>query len=128
MEKPSTVLPVHLLLGLLLGISITLTTQSLLLPRTNPSPPPKRKSVSLLDPSLNTEDIRNGLEECIGNTPLIRLKCLSDATGCEILGKAEFLEPGGSIKDRVALKMLLEVSNPPPTAQNPPRTDVSSAG
>jgi len=36
-----------------------------------------------------TEDIRNGLEECIGNTPLIRIKCLSEATGCEILGKAE---------------------------------------
>lgn len=35
------------------------------------------------------EDIRNGLEECIGNTPLIRIKCLSEATGCEILGKAE---------------------------------------
>ena len=35
------------------------------------------------------EDIRNGIEECIGNTPLIRIKSLSDATGCDILGKAE---------------------------------------
>ena len=35
------------------------------------------------------EDIRSGIEECIGNTPLIRIKSLSDATGCEILGKAE---------------------------------------
>lgn len=35
------------------------------------------------------EDIRNGLEECIGNTPLIRIRSLSEATGCDILGKAE---------------------------------------
>ncbi|PUU78263.1 tryptophan synthase beta subunit-like PLP-dependent enzyme [Tuber borchii] len=57
-------------------------------------------------PAKDTEDIRNGLEECIGNTPLIRIKCLSEATGCEILGKAEFLEPGGSVKDRVAMKFM----------------------
>jgi cysteine synthase A len=41
------------------------------------------------EPRKSAEDIRNGLEECIGNTPLIRIKCLSEATGCEILGKAE---------------------------------------
>jgi len=39
----------------------------------------------------------------IGNTPLIRLRCASDETGCEILGKAEFLNPGQSVKDRAAL-------------------------
>ncbi|MEM8814442.1 MAG: cysteine synthase A [Pseudomonadota bacterium] len=43
----------------------------------------------------------------IGNTPLIRLNAVSDATGCEILGKAEFMNPGGSVKDRAALGMLL---------------------
>jgi len=42
----------------------------------------------------------------IGNTPLIRLNCASDATGCEILGKAEFMNPGGSIKDRAALGIV----------------------
>ena len=42
----------------------------------------------------------------IGNTPLIRLKCLSDETGCEILGKAEFQNPGGSVKDRAALYVV----------------------
>ncbi len=47
-------------------------------------------------------NIRDGLLESIGNTPLIRLKRLSDATGCDILGKAEFLNPGGSVKDRAA--------------------------
>ena len=42
----------------------------------------------------------------IGNTPLIRLNRLSDDTGCEILGKAEFMNPGGSVKDRAALGMV----------------------
>ncbi len=47
-------------------------------------------------------DVRR-LLECVGHTPLIRLNHLSDATGCEILGKAEFMNPGGSVKDRAAL-------------------------
>jgi len=51
-------------------------------------------------------DIRK-LVDCIGNTPLIRLNKLSDRTGCEILGKAEFMNPGGSVKDRAALGMIL---------------------
>ncbi|RKR02849.1 cysteine synthase A [Maricaulis maris] len=44
--------------------------------------------------------------DLIGNTPLLRLKAASEATGCEILGKAEFLNPGGSIKDRAALGII----------------------
>ncbi|MBO6765697.1 MAG: cysteine synthase A [Maricaulis sp.] len=44
--------------------------------------------------------------DLIGNTPLIRLNAASEATGCEILGKAEFLNPGGSIKDRAALGII----------------------
>jgi len=48
-------------------------------------------------------DIRDGFAGAIGNTPLIRLSKLSEETGCEILGKAEFLNPGGSVKDRAAL-------------------------
>jgi cysteine synthase len=51
-------------------------------------------------------DIKRGFIETIGNTPLIRLNSFSDATGCEILGKAEFLNPGGSVKDRAALYMI----------------------
>jgi cysteine synthase A len=46
------------------------------------------------------------LTEQIGHTPLIRLNHLSDATGCEILGKAEFMNPGGSVKDRAALGIV----------------------
>ena len=47
--------------------------------------------------------IRDGLTEAIGNTPLIRLRKVSELTGCTILGKAEFLNPGQSVKDRAAL-------------------------
>ncbi|MFN3498454.1 MAG: pyridoxal-phosphate dependent enzyme, partial [Pannonibacter indicus] len=46
--------------------------------------------------------------EAIGNTPLIRLNRLSDETGCEILGKAEFMNPGQSVKDRAGKQMILE--------------------
>lgn len=51
-------------------------------------------------------DIRRGFVETVGNTPLIRLNKFSDETGCEILGKAEFLNPGSSVKDRAALFMI----------------------
>ena len=47
--------------------------------------------------------VRQGFRETIGNTPLIRLKQASENTGCNIFGKAEFLNPGGSVKDRAAL-------------------------
>ncbi|PWR18557.1 cysteine synthase A [Zavarzinia aquatilis] len=47
--------------------------------------------------------IRQDFIDTIGHTPLIRLRAASEATGCEILGKAEFLNPGGSVKDRAAL-------------------------
>lgn len=53
-------------------------------------------------------DRRDGFSGSIGNTPLIRIRSLSEATGCEILGKAEFLNPGGSVKDRAALWMVRE--------------------
>jgi cysteine synthase A len=50
--------------------------------------------------------IRNDFVDAIGNTPLIRLKAASELTGCEIYGKAEFLNPGGSVKDRAALAII----------------------
>lgn len=55
-------------------------------------------------------DIKNGIEGTIGNTPLIRIKSLSDATGCDVLAKAEFLNgAGNSPKDRVALSIIENV-------------------
>jgi cysteine synthase A len=50
--------------------------------------------------------VRKSVIEAIGNTPLIRLNRLSDETGCEILGKAEFMNPGQSVKDRAALGII----------------------
>jgi len=52
--------------------------------------------------------IRAGFVDAVGNTPLIRLAGLSKATGCEILGKAEFMNPGGSVKDRAAKWIVLD--------------------
>ena len=50
--------------------------------------------------------IRSSLIDLVGDTPLLRLRRLSDETGCEILAKCEFLNPGGSIKDRAALAII----------------------
>jgi cysteine synthase A len=52
--------------------------------------------------------INNDVVEAIGNTPLIKLKRASEATGCTILGKAEFMNPGQSVKDRAGKQMILE--------------------
>src|ERR1700687_30853 len=51
-------------------------------------------------------NINNDVVEAIGNTPLIKLKQASEATGCTILGKAEFMNPGQSVKDRAALFII----------------------
>jgi cysteine synthase A len=53
-------------------------------------------------------DTRNGFVESVGRTPLIRLPRVSEQTGCEIYAKAEFLNPGGSVKDRAALAIVLD--------------------
>jgi cysteine synthase len=51
-------------------------------------------------------EVRDGFVDTIGNTPLIKLKRASEETGCTILGKAEFLNPGSSVKDRTALSII----------------------
>jgi cysteine synthase A len=53
-------------------------------------------------------NIRNGIVEAIGHTPLIKLKRASDETGCTVLGKAEFMNPGQSVKDRAGRQIILE--------------------
>ena len=50
--------------------------------------------------------LTNNVIDLIGNTPLIKLKYPSEITNCEIYGKAEFLNPGGSVKDRPALQII----------------------
>src|SRR5579862_7504075 len=49
-----------------------------------------------------------GFVEAVGRTPLIRLRRASESTGCEIFGKAEFMNPGGSVKDRAARGIVLD--------------------
>src|SRR5271154_6168963 len=51
-------------------------------------------------------NVRDGFVHTVGNTPLIKLRRASEETGCTILGKAEFLNPGGSVKDRAALYII----------------------
>lgn len=53
-------------------------------------------------------NVRDGFLDSIGNTPLIKLRAASEATGCTILGKAEFLNPGSSVKDRAAMFIVLD--------------------
>jgi cysteine synthase len=112
--------------GVGIGVALTLAAQSLVGHSTTNNTEKSQKSQGKKKAEL-VEDIRNGLEECIGNTPLVRIKSLSAATGCDILGKCEvsqstfpkrfilmriqFLEPGGSIKDRVAANMIKTVVN-----------------
>src|SRR5512144_1630802 len=53
-------------------------------------------------------EIRSDFIDAVGNTPLIKLRKASELTGCTILGKAEFLNPGGSVKDRAAKYIILD--------------------
>jgi cysteine synthase A len=52
--------------------------------------------------------LRDGFDDAVGHTPLIRLRAVSEETGCEILGKAEFMNPGGSVKDRAARAIVAD--------------------
>src|SRR5262249_14004262 len=60
----------------------------------------------LNNPAASAMNIRDGFIATVGNTPLIKLRKASELTGCTILGKAEFLNPGGSVKDRAALAII----------------------
>jgi cysteine synthase A len=53
-------------------------------------------------------NVLKGFVDAVGRTPLIRLRAASEETGCEILGKAEFMNPGGSVKDRAARAIVLD--------------------
>ncbi|KAJ3850943.1 tryptophan synthase beta subunit-like PLP-dependent enzyme [Lentinula lateritia] len=97
----------HLLCGIILGFSLSWTSTSLALFFRA-----RRQRLATHDHfeprpiELRSDEALSGITGLIGNTPLIRINSLSDALGVEILGKAEFLNPGGSVKDRVALRMI----------------------
>ncbi|KAI3613690.1 cysteine synthase [Moniliophthora roreri] len=96
----------QLFYGIIIGFSLSITSTSIALYYK------ARKEERLarqFDPrpiELRSDEVLPGVTGLIGNTPLIRINSLSDALGVEILGKAEFLNPGGSVKDRVALRMI----------------------
>ncbi|KAF8985558.1 hypothetical protein BGZ46_003564 [Entomortierella lignicola] len=109
----------HIAIGAAVGILFTLSTTAIVLATKGSSDSTFRKSSrrrSTIDfnndkqisqPKADRSGaICDGVAGLIGNTPMMRIKSLSEATGCEILAKAEFLNPGGSTKDRVALSMI----------------------
>src|SRR2546430_7271200 len=71
--------------------------------------------------------IRNDIVEAIGNTPLIKLKHASERTGCTILGKAEFMNPGQSVKDRAALFIIEDAVDRKSTRLNSSHSQISYA-
>ncbi|OWZ26431.1 cysteine synthase A [Cryptococcus neoformans] len=92
--------------GIILGITVSLssTSAALILQEWR-----RKRAIQRIPPrpiELRSDEIVSGVTGLIGNTPLIRINSLSDALGVEILGKAEFLNPGGSVKDRVALQII----------------------
>ncbi|KAG0000301.1 hypothetical protein BGZ80_003525 [Entomortierella chlamydospora] len=117
----------HIAIGAALGIFFTLSTTAIVLATRGISSDPNRNShstsrrdnrrrslinfsndklISSSPKADRSSSICDGVAGLIGNTPMMRIKSLSEATGCEILAKAEFLNPGGSTKDRVALSMI----------------------
>ncbi|KAI9067333.1 PALP-domain-containing protein [Trametes sanguinea] len=95
----------YLFYGVLIGLAVSLTTSVIDYFRQR-----RRKRAELtFEPrpiELRSDEVVDGVVGLIGNTPLVRIKSLSEALGVEILGKAEFMNPGGSVKDRVALRMI----------------------
>ncbi|EIN11555.1 PALP-domain-containing protein [Punctularia strigosozonata HHB-11173 SS5] len=96
----------HVLWGVLLGVSFSIASTSLALEYQKRK---RRREEEGFEPrpiQLRSDEVVRGVIGLIGNTPLVRINSLSDALGIEVLGKAEFLNPGGSVKDRVALRMI----------------------
>ncbi|KAF9110765.1 hypothetical protein BGX27_005909 [Mortierella sp. AM989] len=112
----------HIAIGAALGIFFTLSTTAIVLATRGTSSNSystsrrnsrRRSSIQFSNDKLiylpkaeQNSMICDGVAGLIGNTPMMRIKSLSEATGCEVLAKAEFLNPGGSTKDRVALSMI----------------------
>ncbi|KAL1410343.1 Cysteine synthase 2 [Vanrija albida] len=99
-----------LIIGLAVGITLSLSSGRLaLFVHGKREARRRRLSSKALPPrpiELRSDEIVPGVSGLIGNTPLVRINSLSDALGVEILGKCEFLNPGGSVKDRVALRVI----------------------
>ncbi|PPQ63685.1 hypothetical protein CVT24_004570 [Panaeolus cyanescens] len=108
---PSRSLSRQLLLGVLIGFSLSLTSTEYI---RRSQKRKKKEQLEHFTPrpiELRSNEVVDGIAGLIGNTPLVRINSLSNALGVEILGKAEFLNPGGSVKDRVALQMINDAEN-----------------
>ncbi|KAJ6498768.1 PALP-domain-containing protein [Mycena sanguinolenta] len=100
-----------LLLGIILGVSVTVSSSAVVqyFQRRRRRIALSQSQISELEQrpiELRSDDVLNGIVGVIGNTPLVRIPSLSKALNVEILAKAEFLNPGGSVKDRVAVRMI----------------------
>ncbi|KAH9948625.1 PALP-domain-containing protein [Amylocystis lapponica] len=96
----------HIFYGILIGFSLSLTSTTLALYYQQRERERSSRQFKPRPIELRSDEVLKGVIGLIGNTPLVRINSLSDALGVEILGKAEFLNPGGSVKDRVALRMI----------------------
>ncbi|KAI0688184.1 PALP-domain-containing protein [Cytidiella melzeri] len=105
-SKAHSLLTRQLFYGLLLGFSLSVTSTSLALYFQQRRREILQNQFEARPIEIRSDEVIDGVTGLIGNTPLVRINSLSNALGVEILGKAEFLNPGGSVKDRVALRML----------------------
>ncbi|TFK54550.1 PALP-domain-containing protein [Heliocybe sulcata] len=96
----------HIFYGILIGVSFSLASSSAAQYRREKKEEEINEKFEPRPIELRSDDIVDGVVGLIGNTPLVRIPSLSNALGVEVLGKAEFLNPGGSVKDRVALRMI----------------------
>ncbi|KAG7442961.1 PALP-domain-containing protein [Guyanagaster necrorhizus] len=103
---PSRPMIRHVIYGIFLGFSLSLVSTSIALFFQRRK---QERIAAQFEPrpiELRSDEVLKGVTGLIGNTPLVRINSLSNALGIEILAKAEFLNPGGSVKDRVALRMI----------------------
>ncbi|KAL6301251.1 PALP-domain-containing protein [Sparassis latifolia] len=96
----------HIVYGIIIGFSLSLTSTSFASYYQQRKRERLARQFEARPIELRSDEVLRGVTGLIGNTPLVRINSLSDALGVEILGKAEFLNPGGSVKDRVALRMI----------------------
>ncbi|KIM45342.1 hypothetical protein M413DRAFT_338217 [Hebeloma cylindrosporum] len=106
LQWPSRTTTRHVLIGVLIGFSFSVTSTSFAVYYQQRKRERQIANFSARPIELRSDEIVKGVAGLIGNTPLVRINSLSDALGVEILGKAEFLNIGGSVKDRVALQMI----------------------
>ncbi|BGP00368.1 Cysteine synthase 2 [Rhodotorula toruloides] len=95
-----------LVLGLTLGFSLSLSLTGLALYALDAWKRSLRRKAEKRAIEIRGDEVVDGIEELIGNTPLVRIRSLSDALGVDILGKCEYMNPFGSVKDRVSLQII----------------------